>query len=55
MENAEHKRAHLVLPLMQAPTYGVDVLSTKMNAPKEGKNQQPQPTPQLAGEEARDL
>jgi hypothetical protein len=51
IENAEHKRVHLVPPLMQEPTHGIDVLSTTMDETEEGSNQQPKSIPHLAVEE----
>jgi hypothetical protein len=31
MESVEHKRAHLLGPLMQQPTHGMDLLSNQGN------------------------
>jgi hypothetical protein len=51
IEGAEHKKVQLVPPLMQEPTHGIDVLSTKMDETEEGRKQQSKPTPYRAVEE----
>src|SRR5262245_17300365 len=51
MESAEPTRGLRGPPVLEEPLHGIDGLSRNIDVTEEGRNQQPQPPPHLAGEE----